>query len=661
MKYGLTEFYTAMMSVNTFSMIILLISVKKSNTLSREKKILFSLIFVLVGTAGACEWLGVLMDGHGGIFRYFHVLVKAMQFSISPMIPTLFCWIVSKSKVKLSVTLVTIHTIIEIVSMKFGFIFYIDEENLYRHGDGYWIYFLAYSLSIIFALLFLFVNTQKFQYQAIGQYIMIACMIMFDVMIQLQTHSIRVIYIGLGMGASILYITILEMIQQTDGLTGLLSRLALNNYIDSHNKKCEMLFFDVDSFKFINDTYGHEYGDIVLVDIAEAIRKTYVSYGKCYRYGGDEFCVILTKSIDRVEELNESFSSCISKLQETDNRIPEVSVGHTEFNPKVQTMREALEQADKAMYDIKGAKKKWKFVGGGCMISKILGNYLVSKGKITSEQLTDALSELKKVRVKLGLIAVAEGMITQEQADEVNRLQAVMDKRFGDIAVSKKYLTEKQVDELLKLQGNPYLSFAQSLENLNLLKMDELDEIVKEYQAENDLTNSEIEDLKSDDVDRVIPLYLPSDAAEYTELAGMALRTIIRCVDNSVMPLKAYFDTKCLADNGAMQSVKGEKTFTVAFAGNGRSILTIASSFGHEEFKEVNEDALDAVAELINCINGLFASKLSEKRIETTLYPPEYSASIGGFYCDKMLVVPIEVLGSTVQILLNFGSSIEMR
>ena len=63
------------------------------------------------------------------------------------------------------------------------------------------------------------------------------------------------------------------------------------------------------------------------------------------------------------------------------------------------------------------------------MISKILGNYLISKGKITSEQLDDVIEEITRVRVKLGLIAVAEGMITQEQADKINRLQAVMDRR----------------------------------------------------------------------------------------------------------------------------------------------------------------------------------------------------------------------------------------
>lgn len=295
------------------------------------------------------------------------------------------------------------------------------------------------------------------------------------------------------------------------------------------------------------------------------------------------------------------------------------------------------------------------------MISNILGNYLISKGRITAEQMKDILDEITKVRVKLGLIAVAEGMITQEQADKINRLQAVMDKRFGDIAVIKGYLTEKQVDELLKLQGNPYLAFAQALENLNIMSFAQLDEVMKEYQAENELTNSSMEDLKSDDVDRVLPLFLPSDATEYLDMAGIVLRTIMRCVDNHVMPMKAYFDKELKADNGAMQLVEGEKNVTCAFAGNGQALLPTAVCFGHEEFETVDLDALDAVAELINCINGLYASALSQQRIEMELCPPEFSDGISGFYGDKMLVFPLMIYGETVHVVLAIGNSLEMR
>lgn len=295
------------------------------------------------------------------------------------------------------------------------------------------------------------------------------------------------------------------------------------------------------------------------------------------------------------------------------------------------------------------------------MISNIVGNYLISKGIINQEQMTELLEEMKKVRVKLGLIAVAEGMMTQEQADRVNRLQAVMDKRFGDIAVSKGYLTDGQVEELLKKQGNPYLALAQAMENLGIMNISQLDEHMREYQKENELSNSSMEDLKSDDIDRVLPLLLPAEATGFLNMAGIALRTIMRCVDNDVLPMKASFETSLDADNGAMQYVEGEAPVTVAIAGMGQSLLPTASYFGKEEFEKVDMDALDAIGELINCINGLYASALSQQRIEMELCPPEFSDEISGFSGEEMLVFPMKVRGEIIHFVMSINKKIEMR
>ena len=189
---------------------------------------------------------------------------------------------------------------------------------------------------------------------------MIAAMLALDAGIQLVTFDIRIIYIGVGMCASILYITVMEMIQQTDGLTELLNRISFENDIVSHrkNKKRSMiLFFDVDSFKYVNDHFGHEYGDVVLKNIGNAVRETYSSYGKCYRYGGDEFCVILTKSMDRVDALNETFAAKIREIHEKDDRMPCVSVGYAVFHPGTETMKDAVANADQVMYEIKRKRK----------------------------------------------------------------------------------------------------------------------------------------------------------------------------------------------------------------------------------------------------------------------------------------------------------------
>ena len=295
------------------------------------------------------------------------------------------------------------------------------------------------------------------------------------------------------------------------------------------------------------------------------------------------------------------------------------------------------------------------------MISNIVGNYLVSKGVITFEQFKDLLVEQRKARVKLGLIAVAEGLMTQEEADKINKLQANMDKRFGEIAVEKKYLTEGQVMALLKKQGNAYLTFAQALENQQLMTVEQLEQYMVDFQHDNQFTASNMEDLKSDDIDRILPLYMPIDGGEYLEMAGIAMRTLMRCVDSEVYPEKAYIASRCEADNGAIQFVEGEPSVTCGMLGKEEALWPTASIFGREAFLEVDEDALDAIGELLNCINGLYASAVSQRGILLDLCPPEFDVNISAVEAEEMLVLPIHIQGQKVDFVIAIGNKIEMK
>lgn len=295
------------------------------------------------------------------------------------------------------------------------------------------------------------------------------------------------------------------------------------------------------------------------------------------------------------------------------------------------------------------------------MVSNIVGNYLVENHVITLEQFRDLSREQRKVRVKLGLIAVAEGLMTQEEADKVNKLQTVMDKRFGDIAIEKGYLTEGQVGALLKKQGNAYLIFAQALENLDLLTIEQLEQYMIDFQRDNQLTYSDMEDLKSDDVDRILPLYMPVEGEKYLNVVGTALRTLLRCVDADVYPDRAYLTKRCEADNGAVQKIEGEHNVTCAMVGKGQALLKTASFFGKENFTEVNMEAMDAVGELLNCIDGLYATALSQGGVSMELYPPEFSDRLCGIKSEEMLVIPLHVMGQRVCLAVAIDHKVEME
>lgn len=258
------------------------------------------------------------------------------------------------------------------------------------------------------------------------------------------------------------------------------------------------------------------------------------------------------------------------------------------------------------------------------MVEYILGKYLVESGKITKEQLNDTLEKQDSVRVKLGLIAVAEGIMTLEQADEVNRLQSIMDQRFGDIAVSKGYLTDEQVGKLLKKQGNAYLMFVQSLVDSGYLAMDEVDNVVEEFRQANGYSNSEIDALKSDEVDRIVPLFIPEEGKQFTEIITTAMRTFIRLIDRHAYIGKAKMVHAFPAEGQVSQALHGTNGIIDCFSERKGALLQLCSIFAQEEFTELDLDALDAAGEVLNCINGLYASSQSKAGNFLELMPPDY-------------------------------------
>ncbi len=281
------------------------------------------------------------------------------------------------------------------------------------------------------------------------------------------------------------------------------------------------------------------------------------------------------------------------------------------------------------------------------MISYLLGNYLVEEGVMTKEQLAHVISVQEKIRVKLGLIAVSEGMLTLDQADAINRMQQTMDKRFGDIAVEKGYLTEAQVGSLLKMQGNEFLTFAQTLVDEGIVTMDKIQLVLRSYQVENGFTNTELEVIKSGDVEKIIPLFLPKGAEEYEEIVAVALKTIIRCIDRYAYPMNGALMNSADLVKPVSQELAGTNTWKVCFADVSNGLCRLGSGFAKETFTVVDEDVQDAVGELLNCISGLFATAQSNKGITLELMPPEMGndATVSG---ENILVMPFGIGDATV-------------
>jgi len=152
----------------------------------------------------------------------------------------------------------------------------------------------------------------------------------------------------------------LRRISKTDALTHAKNRYSLRHDFPFYvGKDIQALIFDIDNFKSINDTYGHQAGDIVL---SEVTRLTIEMFDEesVYRYGGDEFAVVkttlaLSEFRKLVEKLSDSAHKVVYEGKPIDVRL---SVGYTYGVPEdIDDLRGMIHYADELMYEVKSSGK----------------------------------------------------------------------------------------------------------------------------------------------------------------------------------------------------------------------------------------------------------------------------------------------------------------
>lgn len=285
------------------------------------------------------------------------------------------------------------------------------------------------------------------------------------------------------------------------------------------------------------------------------------------------------------------------------------------------------------------------------MFGLYFGDYLLEKNKISQSQYEDIMLQQKTSRAKLGFIAVSEKLLTTKQAEEVNEIQKQKDRRFGDIAIEKGYLLAEEVNYLLNLQGNPYMKLIQTLMENNIMSMKEIESCIEDFKKDYGFSDTELDALKSGDIDRIIPVFVDVNIPLTGECITLAIRNIIRFINNNILLKKAYTVKNYPFRSIAYQRLVGNHELFVAFAGEDQALLDIASPFAKEEFTTMDKDAFDSVCEFINCNNGLFASKLSKEDIHIDMTPPEFNKNKTLVSDGDIYVVPIIINGNQTDLL----------
>lgn len=138
------------------------------------------------------------------------------------------------------------------------------------------------------------------------------------------------------------------------------------------NKELTILVFDLDHFKKVNDTYGHNAGDQVLKDVAQIVKGCIRKEDIFARFGGEEFVIILPntseeqskKVAETVRQKNEEFIHKFEVEENGQNKTIEhtqtVSIGVAGVKSKIASPKELLEIADKRLYQSKkNGRNRW--------------------------------------------------------------------------------------------------------------------------------------------------------------------------------------------------------------------------------------------------------------------------------------------------------------
>lgn len=282
----------------------------------------------------------------------------------------------------------------------------------------------------------------------------------------------------------------IEQLAYHDGLTGLYNRVAFMKYAHEvfHNdgstlNRHAIFFIDLDNFKNVNDTLGHDYGDLLLKQVSKEL-ESYISDDDILaRTGGDEFLILKTKfaTNQELEQYAKHLVSIVNNPFNLDGEIAHISMslGIAIFPSNGLTISELIKNADIAMYSAKSAgKNNYRFFSSYMEddfnrrndLADILAHVIernevylqyqpqvnVSDGKITGfEALMRIESDLVGFISPSEFIPIAEenGLINQlgewSLYEACNFNQALIQSGFGPLKVSVNVSTMQLKDDHL--------------------------------------------------------------------------------------------------------------------------------------------------------------------------------------------------------------------
>ncbi len=248
-----------------------------------------------------------LLDGNTGFgARESYLIVTVLYYFLNPFI--CFVWslyvdfMIHKNmnhlKKKLVFLLIPllISVVLTLLSTAYPLFFFFDEQNVYHHAPFFWVMALLSYSYLLYAMIEVLRNRKSLEKKNFLPLLLFVIPPFLGSIVQSLNYGLSIVWVFSTISILIIFINIQNDQLYTDYLTGVFNRRQLDSYLyqqmQSRTQSLGGIMLDLDSFKEMNDIYGHSVGDLALRHLADLLRKTFGKRDFISRYGGDEFVII---------------------------------------------------------------------------------------------------------------------------------------------------------------------------------------------------------------------------------------------------------------------------------------------------------------------------------------------------------------------------------
>jgi diguanylate cyclase (GGDEF)-like protein len=341
----------------------------RSDQLLLEQKLFLGLILLnaLILAVDTVMWL---TDGQpGAAFHSLNTVGTVVYYFLNPLICFMwYCYVdfyihrdTGRLKKRLLPMFVPalVNIALTIASLYSNILFYIDADNVYHRGRFFLVMAAISLFYLMYSMILAILHQKLIPKQDVMPIVFFMIPPLIGGVIQTMIYGVSLIWPCATLSILVVYITIQNNQLYTDHLTGLFNRRQLDRYLQYKVQAYEEgllagLMIDLDSFKSINDQFGHHVGDQALIDTSEILKRTFRKNDFVARFGGDEFVIIMSvrdnadlqRAIDRLHENIAFFNS-----QKIAPYILSLSVGYDALLDKSDKSAKAfLAHLDELMY-----------------------------------------------------------------------------------------------------------------------------------------------------------------------------------------------------------------------------------------------------------------------------------------------------------------------